>query len=146
MPVPEADAVCRFIEPDDWSFREGRPKAKAFRGPDLSVWHEGRLSENGVSLDDLQIEHLVGSGQVYYTVEDYLAAAREVEERTGTSFSVGVEWRPDNVTPPWQQWRYAHAQVEALEHTGVFPPEFRDLLRIRVRKNTRHQVAPDMRP
>jgi hypothetical protein len=142
MPVPESDIVCRFIESDDWSFCEDRPKARAFRGPDLSLWHKGRLSERGVSLSELQIRHLTGSGQVHYTVEDYLKAAKEVEDVTGQRFSIRVEWRPDNVTAPWQEWRYAHVQVEAVEHSGVFPPEFRDLLRIRVARHARHQVAP----
>jgi hypothetical protein len=130
MPVPVDDSVCRFIRQKDWSTELNKPKARLFKQQDLSVWHTGRLAEQGATLDDLRIEDLAGSGQLNLTVGEYLDIASEVSSRIGQTLQVRVEWRPDDqfVKEPWRRWQNAHAQVEmtgaSWEH---FPPAFRDL-------------------
>ena len=140
LPVPTDDIVCRFIRPADWNKRDNRPKSAAFKQPGLSVWHSGRLRDNGASLESLQIEHLGGSGQAHHAAGDYIQFAAEAARLVNTAFRVQVEWRPEDeyVAQPWRQWNYAHAQVETIEGPPNFPPEFRDLLA----RNCRHQSPP----
>ena len=131
MPVPVGDSVCRFIRKTDWSTALNKPKAKSFKQRDMSVWHEGRLTAQGATLDDLQIGDFTGSGRLNLTVADYLDIASQVSSRTGRTFQVQVEWRPEDqyVKEPWRQWRDAHAQLEMLGTSlAHFPPEFRNLL------------------
>lgn len=145
MPVPKDDIVCRFIRRKDWSRRDNRPKASAFKEVKshsaLSVWHKGRLLEQNVALEDLRIGRLEGWGQAHHTVDDYLQFAHDAEEKTGQPFEVEVEWRPENeyVTEPWRKWRYAHIQVKAIKGSGKFPDEFRDKLAF----NARTKIPPD---
>ena len=141
MPVPSDDLLCRFIRPRDWNSRNTRPKAAAFKQPDLSVWHIGRLLERDVSLEDLRIGHLAGYGQAHHTVGDYETLASEAAQRTGIPFQVAVEWRPEDqyVDEPWRPWAYAHVQVETVEGPANFLSEFRRLLAA----YTRYVVPPD---
>lgn len=134
MPVPASDIVCRFINPDrkskTWNPRLNEPTQRAFkprRQEGLSVWHRKRLCERGILLENLLIENLVGYGQAHHTVGDYLALALQAAQDENTPFRVQVEWRPEPeyVRPPWQQWRYAHAQVEAVVGPADFLLEFR---------------------
>ena len=140
MTVPADDIVCRFINPDrrTWNNNLNEPTQRAFKQVGLSVWHRERLSENNVSLARLLIENLAGYGQAHHTAGDYLDFARKVAEEEGVPCRVQVEWRPDEVAEPWQQWRYAHAQVEATEGPADFPLEFRRLLAA----NSRYVVPP----
>ena len=140
MPVPQDDLVCRFIRPRDWNGRNNRPKASAFKQPDLSVWHIGRLLERGASIDDLRIEHLAGYGQAHHAVSDYETLAEEATQRTGIAFRVRAEWRSADqyVDEPWRPWAYAHVQVEALEGPANFLAEFRRLLAA----HARYVVSP----
>ena len=140
LPVPPDDIVCRFIRPTDWNKRDNRPKSAAFKQPGLSVWHNERLLNNGVSLETLQVGHLAGSGQAHHAAGQYIELAAEVAQSEGTAFRVQVEWRPENATEFWQQWDYAHAQVETLEGPPNFPPEFRDLLAL----SCRYQAPPSL--
>ena len=121
-PVPEDDIVCRFIRKQDWSFRDNRPKPGAFKQPALSVWHKDQLLAHGIPLEDLRIEHLANHGQALHTVGDYLKFADCSAQVAETPFGVRVEWRPEDehVAEPWRRWRFAHAQVEAVEGPGNF--------------------------
>ena len=140
MPVPQDDRLCRFIRPRDWNKGTGRPSQRAFAQPGLSVWHIGRLLESGVSLGDLQIEHLAGYGQAHHTAGDYERFASEAAEEQDTPIQVRVEWRPEDqyVAEAWQPWAYAHVQVEAIEGPPGFLLEFRRLLAL----NARYVAAP----
>ena len=146
MPVPLDDIVCRFINPTNWSARENGPREGAFkpqRGQaNISVWHNDRLLERDVRLEDLLIENLVGFGQAHHRAEDYTDLAREVSEKSGEPFEVQVEWRPedDHVEPPWRRWRYAHVQVEAIAGPAQFLRRFRKLLTV----NSRVVIPPDL--
>ena len=131
MPVPPDDIVCRFIRPTYWNKRDNRPKSAAFKQSGLSVWHNELLLNNGVSLETLQVGHLAGSGQAHHTAGQYIELADEVAQSEGTAFRVQVEWRPENATEFWQQWAYAHAQVEAIEGPDDFLKQFRDQLALR---------------
>ena len=141
MPVPQDDIICRFIRPSDWDKRDNKPSQRAFRQPGLSVWHIGRLLERDMSVEDLQIEHLVGYGQAHHTDGDYLRFAADAAEAEGTPFRVQVEWRPEDhyVAEPWRPWAYAHVQVEAIEGPPNFLLEFRRLLAV----NARYVIPPD---
>ena len=138
MPVPNDDVVCRFISPSrkTWSREENRPKQQAFKQEGLSVWHQGRLSAHGVSLDELLIENFTGYGQAYHKAGDYLEFARRVAKKE--SCEVQVEWRPEEVPDSWRRWKYAHVQVEATKGPPSFPLEFRRLLAL----CTRSVVSP----
>lgn len=146
MPVPDDDSICRFIRTTDWSTVHNKPKAKSLKGRELSVWHEGRLLDQGEGLQDLQIESLAGSGQLNLTAGDYLDIAKEVSSRMKTSLQVRVEWRSEDqyVKGPWRKWRDAHAQVEIVGNSWEhFPPPFRDLVIITAqRKNG--LIAPEV--
>ena len=135
MSVPDNDTVCRFVRSRDWNKRDNRPKTGAFKQAGLSVWHQERLRERGVSLRDLQIEHLAGSGQAHHKAGDYRRFADEAAQTAGVPFQVQVEWRPGDeyVAEHWRQWRYAHIQVEATEGPSDFPLEFRRLLAVNAR-------------
>lgn len=137
MPVPADDIVCRFVRKQDWSSRDQRPKPGAFKQACLSVWHQGRLLAEQIPLDELRIEHLVGTGQSHHSVRDYHEFAREAAEIEGTSFEVRVEWRcgDEYVAEPWRRWRYAHVQVETLVGPSKFLVEFRRMLALRARYN-----------
>ena len=126
MPLPPEDIVCRFVRDVDWSKREGRPRPGAFKQHGLSVWHPGRLQVHGVRLAYLQIGSLQGSGQALLTVEQILEAARCAERKKGGMLRVAVDWRPDTVGEPWQQWSYAHAEVETEARDEPAPEENRD--------------------
>lgn len=135
MPVPADDIVCRFIRPKEWNRRDNRPKQSAFRGPGLSVWHQERLRQSGVPLENLRIEHLAGYGQAHHTAGDYADFASEAAQANDVPFQVQVEWRPDDefVSAPWRQWQYAHVQVEAITGPAHFLLEFRRLLSLKMR-------------
>lgn len=142
MPVPPDDMVCRFISPMHWSRRENQPREGVFKQEGLSVWHQGRLLERDVRLEDLLIENLVGFGQAHHRAGDYTDLAREVSEKSGEPFEVQVEWRPGDeyVEPPWRRWRYAHVQVEAIAGPTQFLRRFRKLLTV----NSRVVIPPDL--
>ena len=142
MPVPNSDIVCRFIKPDrnTWNSNLNQPKQRAFKKAGLSVWHQERLRANGVNLQDLLIEGLVGYGQAHHTAGDYLKFALQAAQSENVCFQVQVEWRADDqyVNPAWRQWSYAHVQVEATKGPPDFPLEFRRLLAA----NARSVVPP----
>ena len=142
MPVPPDDMVCRFISPMHWSRRENQPREGAFKQEGLSVWHQDKLHDHGVALEDLRIENLVGYGQAHRQAGDYTELARQVSENAGEPFQVQVEWRPEDeyVDPPWRQWRYAHVQVEAIAGPSQFLRRFRKLLTA----NSRVVIPPDL--
>ena len=141
MPVPLDDTLCRFVRPQDWSKRDNRPKAGAFKQAALFVWNVESLQAQSVRIEDLQVEHLVDSGQAHHRVSDYMELARKASEVENVPFSVQVEWRPEDeyVSEPWREWRYAHVQVEAVEGPEQFLGEFRRILA----QNSRHLVSPD---
>jgi len=141
VPVLEEDIVCRFVRSQDWSSRESRPRPGAFKQADLSVWHLEILQTQGVRVEDLRVEQLVGAGQAHHLVSDYLDLARSASEKAETPFAVRVEWRPEDefVAEPWRPWRFAHVQVEATEGPAQFLPEYRWLLAV----NSRYLVPPD---
>ncbi len=130
MPVPPDDMICRFINPDrnTWNANLNRPTQRAFKQAGLSVWHQARLSEWNVALEDLLIVNLSGYGQAHHQVGDYLDLAKQVAQEEDIPCEVQVEWRPDEVSEPWWQWRYAHVQVEATAGPADFPLELRRLL------------------
>ena len=70
--------------------------------------------------------------------------AHEVSKQAGESFAVQVEWRPEDeyVERPWRQWRYAHAQVEAVAGPSQFLRRFRKLLTA----NSQRVIPPDLCP
>ena len=140
MAVSDGDMLCRFIRKKDWSKRDQRPKPGAFKQALLSVWHEGELMARQVPIEDLQIEHLAGTGQAYHTADDYKAFAEKASDLEGVQFAVQVEWRPGDeyVEEPWRPWSYAHVQVEAVEGPQAFLVEFRRMLA----QNVRRQVNP----
>lgn len=137
--VPPEDSVCRFIRPRDWSTAEKRPRPSAFSQTDLSVWNERRLIEDGVEIEELQIDMFEGYGQAYHTVADYFHFASEVEAKTGESCKIRIEWRTcdEYVPEPWRLWREAHVQVEMVNGLKL-PPTLRRLLAM----NTRRSVEP----
>ena len=138
MPVPAEDTVCRFIRQQDWNKRDKRPKTQAFKQAGLSLWHQKRLCDKNILLEELQIENLAGSGQSHHKVGDYLEfACRSVTEEGEDSLRVQVEWRPEDefVMEPWREWRFAHAQVEARRGPKQFTLEFRRLLALNARLN-----------
>ena len=141
MPVPLDDIVCRFISPMHWSKRENQPREGAFKQARLSVWHQNRLNERNIALEDLRVENLAGYGQAHHRARDYTELSRDVSEKTGEPFQVRVEWRPEDkhVDPPWRQWRYAHVQVEAITGPSQFLRRFRKLLTV----NSRVVISPD---
>lgn len=148
MPVPVDDSVCRFIRKEDWSAILDKPKARSLKQRDMSVWHEDCLTQQGATLADLQIESLVGSGQLSLTVGEYLEIACRVSDCIGQPFRVQVEWRPDDqfVKEPWRQWRDAHVQVEVVgAFWKHFPPAFRDLLIITAQRK-QAIIPPDLDP
>ena len=102
----------------------------------MSVWHEGRLTECGVTLEELQLESLEDSGRAFHTVADYLELADEVEQKTGKSCELRIEWRSEdcNVLEHWRQWRYAHVQVEMMDGSRFLPPSLRNLLALKARR------------
>lgn len=122
MPLPLEDTVCRFVRRGEWSEREGRPRPGAFKQPELSFWHPGRLEANGVRLEALQFDSLRGSGQALLTVEQIHEAARGAEQKRGGVLRVVLEWRPETVGDAWRQWSYAHAEME-IEAMEEPPPE-----------------------
>ena len=146
MQVPSADSVCRFIRMKDWSTELEKPKARAFKQAPLSVWHEGRITEIGSTLEDLQFGEFVGSVQLSLTVADYLDVASQVSSCTGSPFDIEVVWRPEDehVGEQWQQWRDAHAQVERVDSTERnFPRQFRNFLSILAQRK-QATIPPDL--
>lgn len=141
MPVPYDDIVCRFISPHrrTWNRKLNQPTQRAFKQENLSVWHQDKLREYNVQLEDLLIENLGGYGQAHHTVGDYLDFALKAAQEEGEPCQVRIEWRPDDVTALWWQWRYAHIQVEATEGPTDFPLEFRRMLAA----NSRYVVPPE---
>ena len=138
MPVSCDDMLCRFISPDKWNDKQQLPTQRAFKQAGLSVWHRGRLSQHNIRLKDLLIETQIGWGQAHHTAGDYLSIALKVTQEEGIPCHIRVEWRPDEVAVPWQEWRYAHVQVEAAEGPDDFPLEFRRLLAA----SSRHRIPP----
>ena len=138
MSVPTKDTLCRFIDPDKWNDGLQQPTSRAFKQAGLSVWHPGRLDQCNVRMEDLLIEHLTGWGQAYHTVDDYVRFAYQVAQSEGVPCRVQVEWRPDEVDAPWQEWGYAHVQVEATEGDKDLHLELRRLLAA----NSRRIVPP----
>ena len=141
MPVPMDDTLCRFVRPQDWNKRDNRPKAGAFKQASLSVWNIESLQSHGARVEDLQVEHLAGSGQAHHLASDYVELARRASDVEGVPFDVQVEWRPndENVSEPWRRWRYAHVQVETVIGPDQFLGEFRRYLA----QHTRRLVPPD---
>lgn len=146
MGVPSEDIVCRFIRPGRkrWSKRDNRPRPPVFKerqGEGLSLWHEERLHENAISLDDLRIGSLSGAGQAHHTVGDYFRLACKASDETGRSLSIRLEWRtePRYVGKEWRQWSYAHVQAEILEGADDVQVHFRNLLAL----NARRVVPPN---
>ena len=139
--MPEHDIVCRFVRPDDWSSRDKRPRPGAFKQPSLSVWHVDRLNQQRVAVEELQIRHLVGSGQAHHEAADYLESARLATAGAEIALVVQVEWRPgpEYVEEDWRPWSYGHVQVEAIEGPPAFTPEFRRWLAL----HPRAKVPPD---
>jgi len=142
MSIHDDDVVCRFIRPgrDYWHSVEQRPKAKAFKQPSLSLWHEKRVIANQASLDDLLIDSLVGYGQAHHTAGDYREIAREVGDDHGVDLGIVLRWQP-NVPCPWQRWRDAHVEVETTtgDHVKSALTEFRRLLSLKARIS----IAPE---
>lgn len=140
MPVPGEDLICRFVKPENWSRRDHRPKAGAFKQVDLSVWHPESLYSRGARLEDLKIENLAGYGEAHHTVSDYGEAARTAGSGEQGQLDIVVEWRPEcqYVREPWWPWRYAHAQVETLSDKDGLMTLFRRQLAL----TTRHAVPP----
>lgn len=143
MPVPPDDIICRFINPDPksrtWNSNLNEPTQRAFKQVGLSVWHQERLHQQKVALEALLIENLTGYGQAHHQVKDYFHLALEVARDENVRCQVEVEWRPDEVTEHWWQWRYAHVQVEATEGPPDFPLEFRR----RLAANARVVIPPN---
>lgn len=131
MTVPLDDSTCRFIGPDKWTRRDKRPTARAFKPPHsgLSVWHTGRLRENGTEPADLLQEQLDGFGQAHYLVRDYFDAADDA----GGKGDISVEWDPEGAQGTWKQWNYAHIRIQIVEGTGEWGREFRRILSARAR-------------
>ena len=135
MSVPSRDVLCRFIkgQNDNWNVLTGRPRPGAFkdrREPNFSTWNVVLLTLRKVQIEELMTGTFTGHGQAYLTVQDCLDAAKEAGEKKGTQFDVVVEWRPDEVSPEFKPWSFAHVQVEYppdqdLHSTVV---EFRQLL------------------
>ena len=147
MPVPNDETVCHFIRPSDWSEPLKRPKAKSFKQKDLSVWHEGRLADQGATLDTLRFGEFTGAGKLRLTADDYLNIATKVALKTGSTFELRLEWRPEDefVGPEFRQWRYAHVQVEMLDPSMKhFPSEFRELVGIMGMRKKGSVVPPDL--
>ena len=149
MPVPEQDAVCRFVRAKDWHKPEQRPKAGAFkaRGSGLSVWHPARLQAHGAQLEDLQFGPLDGTGQAHYVVGDFARLASKAlkkEQKYGISgtLDVSVRWSPEHVTEEWQQWAYAHIDVYTETDCQPLAAAFRRELSL----NARHVVPPSLEP
>ena len=133
MPVPNKDIVCHFIRQSEWSEQIRRPKARSLRDNDLSAWHERQLAAQGATLDHLRFGEFAGAGKLKLTAGDYLEIAEKVALKTGATFQLQVEWRPEDefVGEAWHQWRDAHVQVEMLDRTQKhFPSAFRDLVGI----------------
>lgn len=131
MTIRPEDTVCRFVRTRDWSTELEKPKSRCFKGPKMSVWHEGRLIQKGHTLDVLRFGELGGSGQLTLTVEDYYEIAAEVAAILGCDFQVQVILRTEDqfVGELWRPWCYAHAQVESVTHpTENLPKKFRDLV------------------
>ena len=105
------------------------------------MWNVESLQSHGARVEDLQVEHLAGSGQAHHRVSDYSELARRASEVEGVAFSVRVEWRRDDeyVSEPWRQWRYAHVQVETIVGPEQFLGEFRRYLA----QSSQYLVPPD---
>lgn len=143
MPVPDADLLCRFIRPRDWSPEGGRPRPGAFKDRrGLSLWHLGLLEQHSVSPEDLLIESLTGCGQAQHTAGDYRQAAADAAELAGRPLQIAVEWRTEYrfVAEPWWPWRYAHIQAETSLGDDEVQIKFRRLLAL----NARLVVPPDL--
>ena len=144
MPVPSGEPLCRFVQArtKDWSTELNRPKPNAFRDDQgmISVWNVRLLSEYRVPIERLQTGSFSGSGQARLTSEDYFQAAHEVEEASGVSLDVRVEWRPEDqyVKEEWRQWAYAHVQVEHPTDSSVL-----NLFRRILTTKSRCTVPPD---
>ena len=126
-PVPPDEVMCRFIQPEKgkWNPELKAPLQRAFKQEDLSVWSKDRLRAQDAIPADLLIDHLAGHAQAYHKVQEYLECAKQVAQEEGIDCKVQVMWRPDEVEPPWHQWKNAHAQVEALEGPKDFSLQFR---------------------
>ena len=136
MPVPDADLLCRFIRPGDWSRGTGRPRPGAFKDRSgLSLWHLGLLEQHSASPEDLLIESLTGCGQAHHTAGDYRQYAAEAAQLAGRPLQIAVEWRTEHsfVAEPWLPWRYAHIQVEVSLGDDEVQIRFRRLLAINAR-------------
>lgn len=148
MPVPPDDVVCRFIDPLHWVKRDRCPAETAFKPPkekDLSVWHEGLLEEHGASVDELKIKELSEHGHVCHSVREYQEVAREAsqdkpKQPRAIKIQVEVEFRPEDefVDPPWEEWNYAHCQVEATVGPRRLTGRFRKLMAAR----SKHAIPP----
>ncbi len=142
MTIKPDDVVRRFIRPHKtyWDKEAKRPKQRAFHDKSgLSIWHHDELATMGASFDDLVIESLAGFGQAHHTIGDYYRLAQDAAQEKGTTFSIDIDWRPDTVDPPWQQWRQAHMEID-------IPPDPRGantLLRQKLALNTVYASAPE---
>ena len=143
MSVPDNDTLCRFIRPGKktWN-KSGRPKSAAFKPESdgtLSTFHRDRVVALGDQLADLCLDSLRGSGQAHYTAGDFVRLANGLVDIGGgeDTFEVQVEWR-ETVSPGWERWSGAHAQIETNWSNLKFPKEYRDRLML----HYRHLVAP----
>ena len=147
MTINSEDVVCRFIRPHKkyWDKDEGRPKQRAFYDKNgLSLWHEIRLAQHGVSFDDLLFGTLEGHGQAHHTIGEYFHFAQKAAQKNwdDPEFSIDIDWRPgpDSVDPPRRQWKDAHLEVDISNISSPAYLQFRQFLAA----NTRCTVAPDV--
>lgn len=118
MPEQEEGFFCRFVRPRDWSAKDQRPKAGAFKDKrNVTLWHEQRVVDLGDQLHDLQFGPLAGTGQAYFRAGEIEQHAREIEAEAAAkgdcdcSLSVTVAWRPETVSEEWKKWAHAHAEL-----------------------------------
>ena len=105
--------VCRFVRPDQWSYEEKRPKPGAFKDKrGLTLWHERKLEENNATIHDLKFDHLEKFGEAYYRVEDFEIYAQKANERENGTLEVSLHWRPTTALGAWEQWNYAHIEMD----------------------------------
>ena len=94
----------------------------------------------GIPVDNLLIEDFEDAGQAHHTISEYLDIAIEVAQSENLPLAIAVEWRPQNVDPPWRNWKHAHFQIEVTWGGPKLPLEFRRKLAA----NARCKIPPKM--